>query len=131
MIAEELANEHCGYYKGKSTKVVTAFFRNQPYRTWGLTAHRGWTRLLLDRRCLVQIPNSPRHHTKRSRVRDDDDEHTTFDSYMNPEAGFHNGPGFQGPLAAPCARALSCIVSKKVSPSGGGGKLTICRNDPA
>ena len=96
-IAEELANEHCGYYKDKSTKAVTAFFRNQLYRAWGLTAHRGWARLLLDRRCLVQIPNAPRHHTERSRVRDDYDEQTAFDSYMNPEAGFHNGPAFQGP----------------------------------
>ena len=96
-IAEELANEHCGYYKDTSTTAVTAFFRNQLYRTWGLTAHRGWARLLPDRRCLVQIPNAPRHHTERSHVRDDDDEQTAFDSYMNPEAGFHNGPGFQGP----------------------------------
>ena len=96
-IAEELANEHCGYYKDKSTKAVTAFFRNQLYRTWGLTAHRGWARLLLNRRCLVQIPNAPRDHTECSRARDDYDEQTAFDSYMNPEAGFHNGPGFQGP----------------------------------
>ena len=28
-IAEELANEHCGYYNDKSTKAVTAFFRNK------------------------------------------------------------------------------------------------------
>ena len=41
MVAEELANEHCGYYKDESSKAVTAFFRNQLYRTWGLTAHRG------------------------------------------------------------------------------------------
>ena len=96
-IAEELANEHCGYYKDKSTKAVTAFFRNQLYRTWGLTAHRGWARLLQNRRCLLQIPNAPRHHTECSRARDDYDEQTAFDSYMNPEAGFHNGPGFQVP----------------------------------
>ena len=98
-IAEELANEHCGYYKDKSTKAGTAFFRNQLYRTWGLTAHRGWARLLLDRRCLVQIPNAnaPRHHTECSRVRYDYDEQTAFGSYINPEAGFRNSPDFQGP----------------------------------
>ena len=56
---EELANGHCGYYKDKPTKAVTAFFRNQLYRTWGLTANRGWARLLLDRQCLVQIPTPP------------------------------------------------------------------------
>ena len=38
-----------------------------------------------------------RHHTEHSRVRDDYDEQATFDSYMNPEAGFNNGPAFQGP----------------------------------
>ena len=54
-------------------------------------------RLLLGRRCLLQIPNAPRHNTERSRVRDDYDEQTIFDSYMNPEAGFNNCPAFQGP----------------------------------
>ena len=28
-IAEELANELCGYYNDKSTKAVKAFYRNQ------------------------------------------------------------------------------------------------------
>jgi len=38
--------------KDKSTKAVTAFFRNQLYRTWGLMALRRWARLLLDGPCL-------------------------------------------------------------------------------
>ena len=58
-----------------------------------LRAHRGWARLLLDRRCLVQIPNAPRHHTERSYDSDVYNEQTAFDSYMNPEAGFRYGPG--------------------------------------
>jgi hypothetical protein len=95
-IAEELANEHCGYYRDRSVKTVTSFFRNQLYRTWGLRAHRGWARLLLDRRSLVQIPNAPRHHVERSYDSDFYDEQTAFDSYVNPEAGFQYGPGFQG-----------------------------------
>ena len=68
-IAEELANEHCGYYKDKSTKAVTAFFRNQLHRTWGLTFHRRWACLLLDRRCLVHIPNAPEQVTESTDVR--------------------------------------------------------------
>ena len=40
---------------------------------------------------------TPRHHMERRRVRDDYDEQTAFDSYMNPEAGFSNGRAFQGP----------------------------------
>ena len=78
-VAEELANEHCGYYKDKSTKAVTAFFRNQLYLTWGLTAHRVWARLLLDRRCQVQRSNAPRHHRGHSRVIDDNDEQAAFE----------------------------------------------------
>ena len=50
-----------------------------------------------DRRCLVQIPNPPRHHTERSRVRDDYDEQTAFDSYMNPEASFTMARLSRGP----------------------------------
>ena len=42
-----------------------------------------------------QRPQTPRGVFPRQR--DDYDEQTAFDSYMNPEAGFHNGPGFQGP----------------------------------
>ena len=79
-IAEELANEHCGYYRDRSTKAVTAFFRNQLHRTWGLTAHRGWARLLLDRRCLSKFSKAPRHHTEHSCVRGDYDEQTDFRS---------------------------------------------------
>ena len=57
-VAEELALEHCSFYGDKPLKVAKGFFLNQLYRSWGLTAHRGWARLLLDRRCLVQVPNA-------------------------------------------------------------------------
>ena len=58
-VAEELALENCRIYGDKTLKVVKGFFLNQLYRSWGLTAHRGWARLLLDRRCLAQVPNAP------------------------------------------------------------------------
>ena len=64
VVAEELALEHCTFYADKTPEMVKGYFLNQIYRSWGLTAHRGWARLLLDRRCLVQIPNAPHHHTR-------------------------------------------------------------------
>ena len=64
--AEELATEHCGYYSDKKQGVVAAFFLSQIYRSWGLTAHRGWARLMLDRRYLVEVPNTPRHRAERA-----------------------------------------------------------------
>ena len=65
-VAEELATEHCGFYSDKKQGVVAAFFLSQIYRSWGLTAHRGWACLMLDRRCLVEVPNAPRHRAERA-----------------------------------------------------------------
>ena len=59
-VAEELATEHCGFYSHKKQGVVAAFFLSLIYRSWGLTAHRGWARLMPDRQCLVEVPNAPR-----------------------------------------------------------------------
>ena len=52
-VAEELAVEHCSFYGDMTSKAVKGFFLSQLYRSWGPTAHRGWARLLLDRRSLV------------------------------------------------------------------------------
>ena len=49
--------------------VVSAFFLSQIYRSWGLVAHRGWARLMLDRKCLIEVPNAPRHRAERTRQR--------------------------------------------------------------
>ena len=63
-VAEELAVEHCSFYGDKASKAVKGFFLNQVYRSWGHTTHRGWARLLLDRRSLVQVPNGPRRRER-------------------------------------------------------------------
>ena len=97
-MAEELATEHCGFYSDKKQGVVAAFFLSQIYRSWGLTAHRGWARLMLDRRCLVEVPNAPRHRAERAHPDADYDEETAFDNYFNPEAGHRAGP--EGPTNA-------------------------------
>ena len=88
-VAEELALEHCRIYGDKTLKVVKGFFLNQLYRSRGLTAHRGWARLLQDRRCLVQVPNAP---GRRSRADEDYYEESEMGSYFHPEAGHYTGP---------------------------------------
>ena len=47
------------FYGDKTSKAVKGFFLNQVYRSWGHTAHRGWARLLLDRRILVRVAQCP------------------------------------------------------------------------
>ena len=59
--------------------MVKGFFLNQVYRSWGHTAHRGWARLLLDRRSLVQVPNAPR---RRARANDRYYEENIMESVM-------------------------------------------------
>ena len=63
-VAEELAVEYCSSYGDKMFKAVKGFFLNQLNRSWGHTAHRGWARLLFDRRSLVQVPNAPRRRAR-------------------------------------------------------------------
>ena len=92
-VAAELANEHCSYYSDKKTKTARSYFRNQLYRSWGLTAHRGLARLLLDRRCLVSTSNTPRGYSNRRNYLSEHGEETAYVSYMNPESGFRAGPG--------------------------------------
>ena len=89
VVAEELALEYFGFYGDKKFIVVKVFFLNQLYRSRGLTAHRGWARHLLDRRCLVQVLNSP---GRRSRADEGHYEESEMESYFHPEAGPHTGP---------------------------------------
>jgi len=91
--ADALTAEHPTYYGDRGSKTVKAFYRRVLYRAWGLSAHRGWARLMLDRRSLVQAPNAPRDQSQCPRARSDYDEETAYVSYMNPEPDFLSGPG--------------------------------------
>ena len=77
---------------------MAAFFLSQIYRSWGLTAHRGWARLMPDRRCLVEVPNAPGHRAERAHSEADCDEETAFDNYFSPEASHRARP--EGPTNA-------------------------------
>ena len=88
-VAEELAVEHCSFYGDKTPKAAKGFFLNHLYRPWGYTAHRGWARLLLDRRSLVQVPNALRYW---ARADDRYYEENAMESYFYPEVNHHIGP---------------------------------------
>ena len=53
---------------------------------------------MLDRQCLVEVPNAPRHRAERAHAEADYDEETARDNYFNPPAGHRTGPG--GPANA-------------------------------
>jgi len=48
---------------------------------------------MLDRRSLVQAPNAPRDQSQHPHARNDYDEETAYESYMDLESGFQSGPG--------------------------------------
>jgi len=55
-ISSVLAKEHCSFFAGKPSE-AKGMVTQQLYRSLGLTAHLGWTSLLVDRyRDLVEIP---------------------------------------------------------------------------
>jgi len=91
--ADALTAEHLSYCGDRGSTIVKAYYRRVLYRAWGLTAHRGWARLMLDRRSLVQATNAPRDQSQHPRARNDYDEETAYESYLNPEPGFQSGPG--------------------------------------
>ena len=40
---------------------------------------------MLNRRCLVEVPNAPCHRAKRARAEADYDEETAFEKHFNPK----------------------------------------------
>ena len=71
-------------------KLYSGYLKKQLCRSWGHTAHRGWERLLLDRRTLVQIPNAPR---RRAHADDRYYEENIMESYFHSEVDRHIGSG--------------------------------------
>ena len=49
---------------GKKPNVAAAFFLSHIYRSWRPVAHCGWSRLMLESWCLVEVPNAPHHRAE-------------------------------------------------------------------
>ena len=64
------------------------YFLNLLCRSWGLAAHRGPTRPLLDLRCVVGTSHTPRGCSSRNNFRSEYGKANTHGSYKNPEPGF-------------------------------------------
>ena len=55
LIATALAADHIQFYS-ESAKQAKGMFKQRIRKAWGHTAHRGWARLLLDRRRDLIMP---------------------------------------------------------------------------
>ena len=74
VMAEGLTAEHLFYCGDRGSKTVKAYYPQVPYRVRGLTAHRGWARLIFDRRGLVQAPDAQQDQSQHPRARNGYDE---------------------------------------------------------
>ena len=86
LIAAALAAEHVQFYS-ESAKQAKGIFKQRVRRAWGHTAHRGWARLLLDRRrdLIIHGPAPHRTDPNTSGVVDEDElEHS---NYHHPDRG--------------------------------------------
>ncbi len=84
LISSLLASEHCSFFAEKPSE-AKGMFLQRIYRAWGLSAHLGWARLLLDRsRDLVQTPE-PWSQGGRGRWNLDDSEDFENENYRNPD----------------------------------------------
>ena len=76
-IALVQAEKYCSFYY-ESPADVKGMFMQRLYRTFGLTVHLGWARLVLDRsRDLVDYPNAT--NTKTTNYNNDPDEEDAHD----------------------------------------------------
>ena len=85
-IALVQAEKYCSFYN-ESLADVKGMFMQRLYRTFGLTAHLGWARLLLDRRDLVIYPGATSTNSKKNDIDPDEEDAQDFDLYQNPDPG--------------------------------------------
>jgi hypothetical protein len=86
LIATALAGDHVRFYD-ESAKQAKGMFKQRIRRAWGHTVHRGWARLLLDRRrdLIIHGPASHRTDPDTSGALDEDElEHS---NYHHPDRG--------------------------------------------
>ena len=90
LISSVLADDHCSYYT-ESPSEAKAVFTQRLYNSFGLSAHLGWARLLIDRyRDLVKTPISQRHNQSRNNYSTPDDEDAFgHENYHNPDSFHH------------------------------------------
>ena len=87
LIALVQAEKYCSFYN-ESLADVKGMFMQRLYRTFGLTAHLGWARLLLDRsRDLVIYPGATSTNSKKNDIDPDEEDAHDSDLYQNPDPG--------------------------------------------
>ena len=93
-VAAAQAERHCARFD-EEPAVAKGVFKQRLYREWGHTAHRGWARLLLDRReeliVLPRFGGSAAGIGGEGRVSPEEDLATLFYQHRNSDPGFQPG----------------------------------------
>ena len=89
LIATALAEGHVSFY-ADSAKQAKRMFKQRIRKTLGHVAHRGWARLLLDRRRDLIIHGPASHRTDSAAGGGVDERELEHDNYHNPDRGGYN-----------------------------------------
>ena len=89
LISSVLAEEHCSYFAEEPSD-AKGYFKARLYRSFGLLAHKGWARLMIDR--YQDTVRAPRNDHERSGARqgnDAEEEALEHENYFNPNYQHH------------------------------------------
>ena len=89
LIATALAEEHVSFH-ADSAKQATGMFKQRIRKSLGHVAHRGWARLLLDRRRDLIIHGPASQRTDSTAGEEVDERELEHDNYHNPDRGGYN-----------------------------------------
>ena len=89
LIATALAEEHVSFH-ADSAKQAKGMFKQRIRKSLGHVAHRGWARLLLDRRRDLIIHGPASHRTDSTAGEEVDERELEHDNYHNPDRGGYN-----------------------------------------
>ena len=88
LVASVLTHEHLSYYS-EHPAAIKGLFQQSMYKSFGLAAHLGWARLVIDR-MKDQIKYSDANQLKCNGAmgNNEDDEAQEYENHFNPDRGF-------------------------------------------
>jgi len=88
LVASVLTHEHLSYYS-EHPAAIKGMFQQSMYKSFGLTAHLGWARLVIDRmRDQVKYSDASQLKYSGAMGNNEDEEAQEYENHFNPDRGF-------------------------------------------
>ncbi len=88
LVASVLTHEHLSYYS-EHPAAIKGMFQQSIYKSFGLTAHLGWARLVIGRmRDQVKYSDASQLKYSGAMGNNEDEEAQEYENHFNPDRGF-------------------------------------------